>query len=172
MQIAYKKFKNNTSIQLKTSGDILTNHHHYIFSNFLKINEEEKLKELIKIDTDFKEFCLNRVLFLEQAVKQVIIGSCLELNISDTEVYNLFEQEEEFKLFSIRQSLKAVNTCEVIKAPLGIFLDNITIDELSKVLNCLWSSVQKSMCFGKTPIFRTLIMSVNRTVKRFSYYEW
>lgn len=143
----------------KTSGDILTNYHHYIFSNFLKIKDEEKLKEFIKIDTEFKEFCLNRVLFLEQSVKQVIIETCLELNISDTEVYNLFAQEpetlkiktkcfkklkskfefrEEFKLFSIRQSVNDINTCEVVEAPLGIFLDNITIDELSKVLNCLY----------------------------------
>ncbi|NEX49931.1 Abi family protein [Lactococcus lactis] len=143
----------------KRSEDILTNYHHYIFSNFLKITDEKKLKDLIKIDTEFKEFCLNRVLFLEQSVKQVIIEFCLELNISDTEVYNLIEQEqetlkiktkcfkklkskfefrEEFKLFSIRQSIKDVNTCEVVEAPLGIFLDNITIDKLSKVLNCLY----------------------------------
>ncbi|KST88008.1 hypothetical protein LKF67_2522 [Lactococcus lactis subsp. lactis] len=149
----------------KRSQDILTKYHHYIFSNFLKITDEKKLKDLIKIDTEFKEFCLNRVLFLEQSVKHVIIESCLELNISDTEVYNLFEHEpetlkiktkcfkklkskfefrEEFKLFSIRQSIKDVNTCEVIEAPLGIFLDNITIDELSKVLNCLYIIFNKN----------------------------
>lgn len=152
-----------SSIQKKL---IITDYHQYIFKTFFKLSNDEYLYDVIEIDRKFKEFCLENILFLESEMKKLLVKVCMKADLNEESIYsilenntstkkireqgfktlkNRYEFRKEFELFSIKEKNEDKNDFELVSAPFIIFLEILTLDELSKVVNIIYKSIKNKV---------------------------
>lgn len=136
----------------------IDDYHNFIYKRFYK-EDGEILNELIEKDKRFKESILKWVLFLEQNLKDVIIASVFKYKIDRKKIYKELAENfstkklhndimkklkknymfrKEFELLSIDRSNSGdIKNFEIKDAPLALYLENTTVDELGKLLNVI-----------------------------------
>lgn len=140
----------------KYSTNIPANYHDFIFEHFFEEHDTFIISQLQQLDLKFKEFILKWVLFLESEIKKCIIHICEKNEINIKDIYNalsvhndtkqihkkIFKNikkkylfRDEFKLIEIeRCSEKDDSEFKITFVPLGLYLENTTIDELGKIV--------------------------------------
>ena len=141
----------------------IVNYHEFIYKNFYKIDDSDVLKEVIHKDKILKEVVLKWVLFLEEKIKLLLVDTCSKFEIDQKLIYNVLKNDPltrtihknifktlrtkymfrtEFNLLEIDRSKNGDRkTCEIISAPFILYLENLTLDELGKILSSLNSNI-------------------------------
>lgn len=140
-------------------SDSFNDYQDFVFKNFYQSHNNYVIDKLRRKDLEFKEFILKWVLFLESQVKNCVVNITSTLDINVVTIYNeisdnpltrkihkdIFQKlkknylfRNDFKLLDIeRSSTGDVRSFEIISAPLGMYLENTTIDELGKIVKVI-----------------------------------
>lgn len=171
---------------LKKAPSDMSDYQDFVFKNFYKEHDDYIIDQLKSKDLEFKEFVLKWVLFLESRVKECVIKITNELGIEVRTLYQAISENsntskihkdifqklkknylfrDDFKLLEITRGASGdVRSFEIVSAPLGMYLENTTIDELGKIVKVINDTFFQSITIEKLHDERLFI---NNTVDMF-----
>lgn len=148
------KEEEEVEFKITTSDRTSLDYHDFIFREFYQTEDENVVNILKDIDIEIKELVLRWVLFLEDKVRELLVN-LTELNlISTIDIYNHLSKSSSTKRihkdifktlgnrYAFRKEFDLLDIVvenpqkiEVLDAPLSLYLEQTTVDELGKILN-------------------------------------
>lgn len=170
MKLAYSVSSKNlddkkTFILKDSKPDYLENYNNFIYKKFYEVDNPDIIEELISQDKYIKEVTLKWILFIERTVKDYIVKISINNHISSKDIYECLKQDSqteqinkkinnkikrdylfrnEFELLDIDRDVQNDQNFILKNAPLALYLEETTIDELGKILRVLVTSVFSS----------------------------
>lgn len=143
----------------KLEKTIKKDHYNYLFKNMAKDGQnitQQELEILVNFDKQAKEFFLKWILYIESQIKEILINILSDSQVSNTTIYRVlinsnvtksivnsqfkniksdFMFKSEFSTLKIKRSESDPNGVTIVECPFPLFLENLSLSELGKVLN-------------------------------------